>query len=58
MSYKVVNRPDVKSDITTAVEYYKAISPGLSKQFLFRLREAKSYIATSPLSFQVKYSTA
>jgi plasmid stabilization system protein ParE len=55
MSYKFVNRPDVVADITNAIDYYKKINPQLAKQFLFRIREAKSYIAVSPESFQLKY---
>lgn len=55
MSYSFVNRPSVKADITNAVDYYKSINPQLATQFLFRIREAKSYIALMPLGFQVKY---
>ena len=56
MSYSFVNSPTVKSDIIAIVDYYKTISPKLPKQFLFRLREAKAYIAKSPLGFQIKYN--
>lgn len=45
MSYTLVNRPSVKVDIIEATEYYKNIHPELAKQFLFRIREAKTYIA-------------
>jgi plasmid stabilization system protein ParE len=55
MSYSFVNSPTVKADITSAVDYYKKINPELAKQFLFRIREAKSYMALYPLGFQVKY---
>ncbi len=55
MNYKFVNRASVKTDIHNAVHYYKTISPNLAKQFLFRIREAKVYIARSPLGFQIKY---
>ncbi len=55
MSYTLVNRPSVKVDIIEATDYYKHIHPELAKQFLFRIREAKTYIAKSPLSFQIKY---
>ncbi len=55
MSYTFVNRPDVGTDIITITDYYKNINPELAKQFLFRIREAKKYIAKSPLGFQVKY---
>ena len=57
MSYQFINRPAVASDIINAVDYYKAISPSLAKQFLFRLREAKTYIAKSPQGFQIRYNT-
>ena len=55
MSYSFVNRPAVRADIINAADYYKNINPELAKQFLFRIREAKVYIANSPLGFQVKY---
>ena len=56
MSYSVVNKNSVSTDIIDAVEYYKKISPELAKQFLFRIREAKAYIVNSPIGFQVKYN--
>ncbi len=56
MSYSLVNRPAVRIDIIDATDYYKNINPELAKQFLFRLREAKAYIADSPLGFQLKYN--
>jgi len=56
MSYSFVNRPAVRFDIIDATDYYKDINPELAKQFLFRIREAKAYIARSPLGFQVKYN--
>lgn len=55
MSYFFVSRPSVRFDIIEATEFYKNINPELAKQFLFRLREAKSYIARDPLGFQIKY---
>jgi hypothetical protein len=55
MKYKILNRPDVKSDIINAVEYYKNINPELAKQFLYRIREAKEYILLVPFGFQIKY---
>lgn len=55
MSYSFVNRPAVQADIINAVSYYKAVSPQLARQFLFRIREAKKYIDRSPLAFEVKY---
>ena len=55
MSYSFVNSPAVKTDIIEVVSYYKNINPQLAKQFLFRLREAKTYIAASPKSFEIKY---
>jgi len=56
MSYSFVNRPLVRADIIHAVDYYKNINSELAKQFLFRIREAKAYIARSPLGFQIKYN--
>lgn len=56
MSYALVNRPAVRLDIINATDYYRKINPELGKQFLYRLREAKAYIACSPLSFQIKYN--
>ena len=55
MSYSFLNRPNVRTDIIIATDYYKNINPELAKQFLFRIREAKAYIARSPLGFQIKY---
>lgn len=57
MSYQIINLPPVKYDILNIVNYYKTISPELAKQFLFRLREARTYIYQYPLGFQVKYKT-
>lgn len=57
MTYSFVNSPVVRFDIIEAVDYYKKINPELAKQFLFRIREAKAYIARSPLGFQIKYNT-
>ncbi len=56
MSYVFVNRPSVKEDISEAVKYYNNISPKLAVQFLFQVREAKAYIAKTPLGFQTKYN--
>lgn len=55
MSYVFVNNPEVKTDIIQAIDYYKNTNPQLAKQFLFRIREAKTYIAGSPTNFEVKY---
>jgi len=55
MNYKFVNRPAVAEDLKDVVDYYKNISPHLAKQFLFRIREAKSYVSQYPQGFQVKY---
>ncbi|MEN9448746.1 MAG: hypothetical protein RJA25_2036 [Bacteroidota bacterium] len=55
MSYPFVNRPGVRLDIINGTDYYKNINPELAKQFLFRIREAKAYIARYPLGFQIKY---
>ena len=56
MSYSFVNRPAVKEDVKKAVKHYKDINPELAIQFLFRIREARAYIARSPLGFQIKYN--
>jgi plasmid stabilization system protein ParE len=56
MSYSFVNRPAVKEDVKKAAKYYKEINPELAIQFLFRIREARAYIARSPLGFQIKYN--
>lgn len=54
-NYQLVNRPSVETDIREAVNYYKNISPGLAHQFIFRIREARTFIAHYPYGFQVKY---
>jgi hypothetical protein len=56
MSYSIVNRPSVKTDIIDATNYYQTISSKLAKQFLVRVREAKAYIIRFPLGFQIKYN--
>lgn len=56
MSYSFVNNPAVRVDVIEAISHYKKINPELAKQFLFRIREAKAYIARSPLGFQIKYN--
>ncbi len=55
MSYRFVYSPGVKSDIIDATDYYKKINPQLAGMFLFRIREAKTHIAKTPLGFQIKY---
>lgn len=55
MIFKIVNRSEVKSDILSAVSYYKKINPKLAKQLLFRIREAKISILRTPFGFQIKY---
>ncbi len=55
MKYKISHRPEVKSDIIKAVDYYKNINPELAKEFLYRIREAKEYIIQVPFGFQIKY---
>jgi plasmid stabilization system protein ParE len=52
-----VNRPAVVEDISGIFDYYKQINPELAKQFLFRIREAKTYISHYPQSFQIKYKS-
>ena len=55
LSYQLVNRPGVETDLKEAVDYYKNISPELARQFLIRIREAKAAITIHPLMFQEKY---
>jgi len=55
MSYSFVNRPDAGIDIINITNYYKNINSELAKQFLFRIREAKAYIAQAPEGFQIRY---
>ena len=55
LSYRLVNRPSVETDIKEAVDFYKNISPKLALRFLFRIREAKATIALYPLMFQERY---
>lgn len=56
MTYKFVYRPIVKQDLQKAKEYYNTISPKLAKDFLFRIREAKKYIALNPEGDDVMYN--
>jgi hypothetical protein len=56
MSYSIVNRPSVKTDIIDATNDYQTISSKLAKQFLVRVREAKTYIIRFSLGFQIKYN--
>ena len=53
MNYAFLIRPTVKVDIIYITEYYKKINPELATKFLFRIREAKVYIARSPLAFKL-----
>jgi mRNA-degrading endonuclease RelE of RelBE toxin-antitoxin system len=55
MKYKFVYRPFVKQDLKQATNYYKAISTSLAKDFLFRIREAKKYIALNIEGDDVMY---
>jgi plasmid stabilization system protein ParE len=55
MKYTFVYRPYAKEDLHNATNYYKAISPNLAKDFLFRIREAKIYIALNPEGDDVMY---
>ncbi len=57
MSPTFLIRPEVKDDIKLAVDYYKTISLELTKQFLFRLREAKVHIGLNPKGFQISYQS-
>ncbi len=53
--YKVVITDFAKVDIKKAKEYYNDINANLAKQFLIRIREAKSYISQKPNGNAVIY---
>ena len=55
MKYKFVYRPFVKLDLQEATTYYKDISLNLAKDSLFRIREAKKYIALNVEGDDVMY---
>lgn len=55
MKFKFVYRPFVKEDLQKATAYYKTISPNLAKDFLYRIREAKKYIALNTEGDDVMY---
>lgn len=55
MKLKLIYRPLVKQDLQNAVNYYKNISPNLAKDFLYRVREAKKYIALNPQGDDIMY---
>lgn len=55
MNYSIVHKPKVFWDIDDAVVYYKAISPKLAKQFVFRFKQAVTHIERTPVGFQIKY---
>ena len=55
MTFRFIFRPFVKIDLKEAVKYYKAISPSLSKDFLFRVREAKKFISLNPYGDDIVY---
>jgi len=46
--HKVVITDFAKIDIKKARQYYREINVNLAKQFLFRIREAKSFISENP----------
>ena len=56
MIYNLTYRPRVKWDIQDAFDYYKAISPKLAEQFLFRVKEGTNQIIRNPVGFQIKYN--
>ncbi len=56
MSYALVSRQEVAVDLVAATDFYRLISPKLAKQFLLRIREAKTYISQYPLAFQIKHN--
>lgn len=55
MKFKFIYSPLVKQDLQNAVNYYKDISINLAKDFLFRVREAKKYIALNPYGDDMMY---
>lgn len=52
----MIHKSHTGRDIADAVDYYKAISPKLAKQFLSRLDEALDQIDEIPLGYQAKYN--
>ncbi len=55
MSFRVFNTASAKLDLVEIISYYKSISPKLSAEFIYRLREAQKHILLSPYAFEVKY---
>lgn len=53
--YKVIITDLAKIDIKKAKEYYKGVNTNLAKQFLIRIREAKSFISENPNGNDVIY---
>lgn len=53
--YKVIITDLAKIDIKKAKEYYRDINANLAKQFLVRIREAKSFISENPNGNDVIY---
>lgn len=53
--HKVVITDFAKIDIKKARQYYREINVNLAKQFLFRIREAKSFISENPNGNDVIY---
>ena len=51
MTYTLVHKIQVAHDIQQIVNYYKEISPKLTTDFLYRLREANKHIILNPLGF-------
>ncbi|MCB9032783.1 MAG: type II toxin-antitoxin system RelE/ParE family toxin [Chitinophagales bacterium] len=52
---KLRNNPFVKQDMYDAVAYYKDINATLAKQFLDKVKNAKTFIAQRPYACPVKY---
>jgi plasmid stabilization system protein ParE len=55
MTYRIVSLPAAEADIRDAISYYQKINPKLGIQFLYRLRDAAHFLASTPKGFQLKY---
>ena len=55
MKYKVVSISLANQDLKKAIDYYKAISTKLAKNFVARIAEGKRYILQNPHGDDVMY---
>jgi len=51
MKYSIVNVPQVESDLTQIIDFYKEISPKLAKEFINQVRFGIKQISLSPFWF-------